>query len=76
MITKKKKLVQSPYDLFTTTFLEVVEAQQSEDKEKKTKKTERKHQTPSPFHAPAEEKETAKSVWVCCLISVLSPPHM
>lgn len=73
MITKRKKLVQSPCDLFTTTFLELVDAQQSEDKEKKTG---RKHQTPSSFHAPAEEKETAKSVWVCCLISVLSPPHM
>lgn len=40
---------------------------------KRREKRERKHQTSALFHAPAVEKETAKSGWVCAASSLCCP---
>lgn len=44
------------------------------DKDPETKQhSERRLQTTAPFHAPAEEKETAKSGWVCGALYLCRP---
>lgn len=74
MMTTTGKKNTRKYNHFMIYLLEPVDMRRSEDKEKKTvEKTERSHQTTVPFHAPAEEKETAKSGWVCVALYLCCP---
>ena len=51
----------------------VTKLSEKDPKTDKKKNSERRLQTTAPFHAPAEEKETAKSGWVCGALYLCCP---